>query len=466
MVKLNICNLLTGLVLLAGSLHAQAGGDLERRVAELEQKMRLIDPAFGADTRALDLASRIASLESKMQQLMPAQRVEPRFPESAQLQPPQPAQPQSAVPQPASEAFTTLSISGDYRASPETETRLPVAGYMDFHVNRESGRPFQPDFHRFVLLFGHSFSDRIKFWSELELEHSFLEGGESTGEVALEQAYLDFLIRPWFNLRAGMMLTPVGIINERHEPPAFNGVERPFVETVIIPSTWRELGAGATGDLGRGFRYRAYLTSALDARGFDASEGIAGGRTHGFDSSFRNPAKVARLEYAGIRRMMLGLSAYTGHAGFNLPGINPRVTVGEFDGRFSFRRVDFRALFANTWLTRAADLNRRLQVQTGVNPNIARQMRGYYFEPAMHVFPRRIRQDLILFGRYEKYNTQYRMPAGYVPLRQFNRSSWIGGVTYKPNADVAIKLDYIVNRNASSVIRPLNGLNLGVGWWF
>jgi len=164
--------------------------------------------------------------------------------------------------------------------------------------------------------------------------------------------------------------------------------------------------------------------------------------------------------------MTLGLSAYTGHAGFNLPGINPRVTVGEFDGRFSFRRVDFRALFANTWLTRAADLNRRLQVQTGVNPNIARQMRGYYFEPAMHVFPRRIRQDLILFGRYEKYNTQYRMPAGYVPLRQFNRPSWIGGVTYKPNADVAIKLDYIVNRNASSVIRPLNGLNLGVGWWF
>src|SRR5262249_37707728 len=148
------------------------------------------------------------------------------------------------------------------------------AGYMDFHVNRKSGEPWMPDLHRFVLLFGHSFSDRIKFWSEFEIEHALSEGGEASGEVAVEQAYLDFLIKPYFNLRAGMVLTPIGILNERHEPPSFNGVERPFVETFIIPTTWRELGVGATGDLGRGFRYRAYLTSSLDARGFDAESGI------------------------------------------------------------------------------------------------------------------------------------------------------------------------------------------------
>ena len=212
---------------------------------------------------------------------------------------------------------------------------MPVAGYMDFHFNKDAGEPFRPDFHRFVLLFGHSFSDRIKFWSELEVEHALVEGGEEIGEVALEQAYLDFLIKPAFNLRAGMMLTPVGIINERHEPPSFNGVERPFVETVIIPTTWRELGFGFTGDLGRGFRYRAYLTSSLDASRFDAETGIPEGRTAGFDASFRNPAKVARLEYAGVRRLTLGASVYSGHAGFNTPGVNPRVTIGEFDGRYS-----------------------------------------------------------------------------------------------------------------------------------
>jgi hypothetical protein len=337
---------------------------------------------------------------------------------------------------------------------------------MDFHVNRDSGQPFRPDFHRFVLLFGHSFSERIKFWSELEVEHALVEGGEETGELALEQAYLDFLIKPYFNLRAGMVLTPVGIINERHEPPSFNGVERPFVETVIIPTTWRELGFGFTGDLGRGFRYRAYLASSLDASRFDAENGISEGRTQGFGASLRNPAKVARLEYAGVRRLTLGSSLYSGHAGFNTPGINPRVTVVDFDGRYSFRRFDFRALFANTWVTRAGELNRRLQQRFGSNPNIASQMRGYYFEPGIHVLPRRIRDDLIVFARYEKYNTQQEMPSGYVPLEEFNRSSWIAGVTYKPNADVAVKFDYVFNRNESRIIRTLNGINFGIGWWF
>jgi hypothetical protein len=238
------------------------------------------------------------------------------------------------------------------------------------------------------------------------------------------------------------------------------------VETVIIPTTWRELGFGFTGDLGRGFRYRAYLTSSLDASRFDAATGITGGRTAGFDASFRNPAKVARLEYAGVRRMTLGASIYSGHAGYRTPGVNPRVTLAEIDGRYSYRRFDFRGLFANTWVSQAGELNWRLEQQFGSNPNVASQLRGYYFEPAVHVFPRRTRNDVILFGRYEKYNTQHVMPEGYVPLPQFDRSSWVTGVTYKPNADVAIKFDYVFNHNASTVVRAINGINLGIGWWF
>jgi hypothetical protein len=284
--------------------------------------------------------------------------------------------------------------------------------------------------------------------------------------VALEQAYLDFLITPRFNLRGGMLLTPVGIINERHEPPAFNGVERPFVETTIIPTTWRELGFGLTGDLGRGFRYRTYVTSSLDASRFDAESGIAEGRTQGFDASMQNPATVGRLEFAGIRRLTIGTSLYSGLAGFNTPGVNPRVTIYNIDGRYSYRQVDFRALFANTWVSNAGALNQLLREQTGVNPNVASQMRGYYFEPAVHLFPRRYRHDIIAFARYERYDTQHEMPAGYLPLSQFNRSSWVTGVTYKPVPDVALKFDYVFNRNRSRVVKALNGVNLGIGWWF
>jgi hypothetical protein len=431
----------------------QAPPDVERRLSELERKMKLLDPAFSPPP-GMSVVQRLDALEARMDALLGSR----------------PAQAQAAAgqptPGPAGQAIQQVSVSGDFQKAEDTELRLPVAGYMDFHVNKESGDSFRPDFHRFVLLFGHSFSERVKFWSELEVEHSLIEGGEESGEVALEQAYVDFLITPRFNLRAGMMLTPVGIINERHEPPSFNGVERPFVESIIIPTTWRELGFGFTGDLGRGFRYRTYLTSSLDASRFNAESGIAGGKTSGFDASMRNPALAGRLEYAGVRRLTLGASLYRGLAGFNTPGVNPRVAIANFDGRYSVRRVDLRGLFANTWVSKAGELNHLVRLQTGVNPNVARQMRGYYFEPALHVLPRRYRHDLVAFGRYERYNTQHRMPAGYVPLRQFNRSSWVTGLTYKPVPDVAFKFDYVFNRNQSAVVKALNGVNFGIGWWF
>lgn len=439
-------------VLLSGRLLFGQTPELERRIAELEEKIRRLEAA-------------LENANAQTQPPPPAASAKPAVPVVGAVPPP------AAAPRPAESAppagLIPVSVSGDYRTFPSTETRLPVAGYMDFHVNKDRGDLLRPDFHRFVLLFGHSFDDRIKFWSEFELEHALVEGGPTeAGTVALEQAYLDFLIKPYFNLRAGMILAPVGIINERHEPPSFNGVERPFVETTIIPTTWRELGFGVTGDLGRGFRYRAYLTSSLDASRFDAEGGITEGRARGFDASLRDPAKVGRLEYLGLRRLTLGTSYYTGHAGVNTPGVNPRVSMYELDGRYSLGRVDFRGLFANTWVSRAAELNRLLRIQTGVNPNVASQMRGYYLEPAWHVLPRRARHDLILFARFERYNTQQNMPAGYLPRLEFNRSSWVTGVTYKPNADVAVKFDYVINRNESRVIRPVDGVNLGIGWWF
>ena len=151
-------------------------------------------------------------------------------------------------------------------ASAQTPT---LSGYMEVHLNKEENLPTEADLHRFVLMVGHRFSDRLKFWSEIEVEHAFVEveGGEETGEVAIEQAYLDLMVHRRFNLRAGMVLVPVGIVNERHEPPTFNGVERTMVDTVIVPTTWRDTGIGAFGELGRGFSYRAYAVPGLDAAG-------------------------------------------------------------------------------------------------------------------------------------------------------------------------------------------------------
>jgi hypothetical protein len=350
----------------------------------------------------------------------------------------------------------------------ETESRTTnVSGYMDFHYNKDELADGRLDFHRFVLLFTHSFSDRIRFVSELELEHALVEGLEEAGELELEQAYLDFLLTRAFNVRAGMLLMPVGIINERHEPPIFYGVERPFVDTVIVPSTWFEVGAGVHGEMGRGWRYRAFVTSPLDAAEFSADEGIRGGRQKGADTNIGRAAVTGRVEYVGLPGLTAGASVWSGQSGFQFrPRFDVPVHVVEADARYSTDRAELRAQIAQVQIENAAELNDALARQIGVNPNIARTLRGAYLEGGYRVLSGRSFGDVGAFVRYENFDTQFRMPAGYLPLEEFDRDAWVFGVSYWPDADVAVKVDYAIVRNGSAVIKAPNSFNVGLGWWF
>ena len=134
--------------------------------------------------------------------------------------------------------------------------------------------------------------------------------------------------------------------------------------------------------------------------------------------------------------------------------------------RSRYARFDFRGQFANVGVSRAGELNRALQSEGGVNPNVAERLRGFYLEPAVRVLPRRWRHDLVAFARYENFDTQNKMPAGYQPLKQFDRSAWVVGATYYPEPDVALKFDYTFLRNRSAVVQAVNSLNFGIGWWF
>ncbi len=258
---------------------------------------------------------------------------------------------------------------------PSTSTGL--SGYMDFHYTKAEFQDGQLDFHRFVLLITHQFSDRIRFVSELELEHAFVEGLEPSGEIELEQAYVDFLLSRAFNVRAGMLLMPVGIINERHEPPVYYGVERPSVDTVIIPTTWFEAGAGVHGEIRRGWRYRAYVTSPLNAAEFSAEEGLRGGRQKGGETNIGRAAATGRLEYVGVRGLTAGAGFWTGSSGFEFrPRFDVPVRVVALDARYARGRFETRGQFAQVNISGAADLNDATARRSGVNPNIAEAMRG------------------------------------------------------------------------------------------
>ena len=110
----------------------------------------------------------------------------------------------------------------------------------------DSGKTDTFDLLRAILYFGYKFDDRFVFNSEIEFEHSTTS---ESGSASVEFAYLDYLFKPGFNVRGGLLLVPMGLVDELYEPTTFLGAKRPETERRIIPSTWRENGLGAHGSI-------------------------------------------------------------------------------------------------------------------------------------------------------------------------------------------------------------------------
>jgi hypothetical protein len=238
------------------------------------------------------------------------------------------------------------------------EQKTTIGGYGELHLNmvkpEDDSFSSRLDFHRFVLFFAHRFNDRFQFYSEVELEHAFVaeSGGVAIpGSIQIEQAFIDWRLLKGESqalyLRAGAVLVPMGIINQWHEPPIFNGVERPTVDRVIIPTTWREGGIGIWGQPKDELRYEFYVMSGLDASGFSGSSGLRGGRLKVTQAELNGPAFVGRLEWEPILGMVLGISPYFGLAGpRELPDLNVRVGGVSGDWRILRKGFESRALIA------------------------------------------------------------------------------------------------------------------------
>src|SRR6478736_250875 len=115
-----------------------------------------------------------------------------------------------------------LSVAAAQDTAP-SEEHTSIGGYGEVHYHNLTGpnTPGSVNVARFVLFLAHSFNDKLSFRSELEVEDARIEGGEPGGEVALEQLYLDYAFSSSATLRAGLVLPPIGIVNETHEPPTF-----------------------------------------------------------------------------------------------------------------------------------------------------------------------------------------------------------------------------------------------------
>ena len=345
-----------------------------------------------------------------------------------------------------------------------------VGGYGEVHYTNATGpnTPGVVNVRRFVLYLAHSFSEKLAVRSELELEDAKIEGGEAGGEVALEQLYLDYLISPAFSMRAGLVLPPVGIVNEIHEPPTFNGVDRPTFDQVVIPTTWREIGVGAVGAIpgSSGLSYRLYLMNGLKAAGFTAASGIRGGRQEGKEASFANPSVTGRLEWARPGLRLGGSFWYGGSANqdslLGTGAFDNAVALVSADARYDVGPFMFRGIVANISVADADAIDAVYATQVGS------RIAGGYIEAAYNVLSALApasAQRLNAFLRYENFDTQAGVPAGVVKDETLARRITTFGLSYKPIYNVVLKGDYQLQRNKAGVGEG-ELLALGVGYQF
>ena len=339
-----------------------------------------------------------------------------------------------------------------------------------------SGADASVDLLRLVLYFGAKFNDKILFNSEIEYEHVTTgEGDEERGEVTVEFAYLDFLVHPAVNVRAGLVLAPMGFINERHEPPTYFTTRRPLVETRIIPTTWTEAGAGVFGEIGPRVSYRAYVTSGLaaaegtssGAEGFTA-EGIRDGRSKGGQASAEKLALTGRIDGEPFAGLTLGASFYTVDAGQNIDfaggTLSARTTVWDAHAEYRWRGLQARALYAATSIDNVEDIN-LAQGFTGAE-SVGSDQSGWYVEAGYDVLSHfgNSRHELSPFFQYEQLDTQDEVPAGFAADPANDIDELTIGLRWKPIDNVAVKVDWTQQETGARTGR--DEINLSLGFMF
>jgi len=338
---------------------------------------------------------------------------------------------------------------------------VTVGGYGEIIYNQPEGDNGELDVRRLVLLFGYKFNDRVQFVTEVELEH--------VEEVFVEQAFLQYSLSDNVNLRGGLMLVPMGIVNEYHEPTTFNGVERPSSDASIVPTTWREIGFGVAGKFDNvSLRYQAYVfngfASVNGTKFLGGSNGLRNGRQKGIQSTINSPNFAAKLDYYGIPGLRLGLSGYFGRTQAeddvdDIDGADVGIAMIGLDARYAYQRFTARGQFIHS------SLNDTEAYNTLYNTDLGSALQGWYLEAAYNLLPLSKKQQLFAFARYEDYDTHASVDGSLIRNPSYDRNEWTFGLSYKIAPGAVVKADYQIKDNATSTEVP-NQLNFGIGVWF
>jgi len=318
-----------------------------------------------------------------------------------------------------------------------------IGGYGELHYNNietpSSENPREEiDFHRFVVFLGHEFSDTIRFFSEVEIEHALVEGGKDSGEVEIEQAYIEIDLKPNLALTAGLFLLPVGIINETHEPTVFYGVERNQVERSILPATWWESGVMLSGLIGeQGFSYDVAVHSGLNG-----GTNIRNGRQKSSEANAESKAATGRLKFTGIAGLELSTTLQVQEDLDQVDGGVDEGVLIEMHGIYQSGPLNLRALYARWDIDGDKDA---LEDEDGAKKDV---QQGFYLESSY-----KLADAVGVFARFSQWELDDKKTSTQTDI----------GVNYWPHEDVVFKADIqLQNGDAGNG----DGFNLGIGYQF
>ncbi|QKG81108.1 hypothetical protein [Tenuifilum thalassicum] len=353
---------------------------------------------------------------------------------------------------------------------------LQIGGYGEVHYNQpiESNtyKLGTVDAHRLIMFLGYNFSEKTQFISEIEFEHA--------DEIWVEQMFIQHKLNKSINLRAGVLIIPMGIINEYHEPTAFNGVERPTIDSKINPSTWREVGFGVQGNIFKTkTRYQLYVVNGLNGydgtRGlFSGSSGLRSGRQKASKAYVHSPAFTGKIEYYGLKNLNIGVSGYFGKSNSKLfadidKNDNQMVskadssTVGismlGFDARYTLNSLILKGQAYIVSLSNTEEYNKFTGTPTTPN-DLGNKMLGYYVELGYDVFKSssKNRMRLIPFVRYEQYDTHFSTDNSITKNDSYNNTVITTGISYFLTKGVVLKSDvqFLKSSNADKYSKIIN----------
>jgi hypothetical protein len=424
-----------GFCLISGNALAESpsNAELQRQIEELKQQIRVLSEKLSGQPPAAqpELSKQV---ETQDQQIKAQQQ-----------------------------QIETLAKQAEETKKADWIARTKLGGYGELHYNNldaeDSARDLEEfDFHRFVLFLSHTFNDDIRFFSELEIEHSGVEadGSPLNGEVELEQAYVEFdLLNDKASAKAGLFLIPIGILNETHEPPTFYGVERNDVENVIIPATWWAGGAGYTHRLGEGLQWDVALHEGLrtPVTGGSAFR-IRDGRQKTSFARAEDLALTNRIKYTAIPGVELGASVQLQKDASQIR--NDSLEQGVlYEAHVDLKRGAFglRTLYAKWDLDIDEDLALAALVPQD-QIDRAKSQKGWYLEPSYRLNP-----EWGVYARYEDIEAA---------RSSDNFNQWEAGFNYWPHPSVVLKMDYRSRTHELDADegRDFDGFDLGVGYQF